>query len=139
MNYEKSPNTEADVAVLKSWIDRYCAIVNAGDFDAYRTLWTEDVVYLPPNGPACQGIEDCVDVNRFYFEQYTSVEKHYVEEIEVAGTFAYVRVRYTYHGVPKGEGEPRVEDGKAIFMLKRQPDGSWLATHLMWNSNIPPE
>ena len=57
---EKPPNTEADVAAIKRWIDRYCATVTAGDFDAYRAFWTEDVVWLPPHGPVQKGIEACI-------------------------------------------------------------------------------
>jgi ketosteroid isomerase-like protein len=138
MDTQSSPNAEADEAVLKSWFERYCAIVGACDFDAYRTLWTEDVIFMPPNGPRRQGIDDCVAVNQFYFEEYHSVEKHFVEEIEVADRFAYVRVEYTYEGTSKTGGAPLFEDGKALFILKRAPDGSWLATHMMWNSDLPP-
>lgn len=138
MKYEKPDTTAADVAALKDWIDSYCGAVCAGDFDAYRSLWTEDVVYLPPNGPAQEGVEDCVDVNRFYFDQYHSVEKMSVQEIEVADRFAFVRVNYTYEGISKTDGERLVEDGKGLFILKRGPNGSWLSTHLMWNSSVPP-
>lgn len=139
MKYEKPDTTEADIAALKDWIDGYCAAVGAGDFDTYRTLWTEDVVYLPPNGPARQGVEDCVDVNQFYFAQYHSVEKMSVEEVEVVDDFAFVRVKYTYEGVPKtADVDPLTEDGKGLFMFRRGPKGTWAASHLMWNSNLPP-
>ena len=129
--------TEADVASIKKWIDRYCATVTEGNFDAYRTFWTEDVVWLPPNGPVQQGIEACMEHNRPYFEQYNSVEKMSVEEIEVADRFAFVRVNYTYQGTPKANAEPITEDGKGVFLLKRRPNGSWVSTHCVWNSNIP--
>ena len=130
-------NDQADVAAIKQWIDRYCATVTAGDFEAYRDFWTEDVVWLPPNGPVVQGIEACMEHNRPYFEQYHSVETMSVEEIEIADRFSFVRVNYTYRGKPKAEGEPLEEDGKGIFILKRKPDGSWVSTHCVWNSNIP--
>ena len=129
---------KADVAAIKKWIDRYCATVTAGDFDAYRTFWTEDVVWLPPNGPVVQGIDACMELNRPYFKEYSSVETMSVEEIEVADRFAFVRVNYTCQGTPKADGEPINEDGKGLFILIRKPDGSWVSTHCVWNSNIPP-
>jgi len=129
---------QADVAAIKKWIDRYCATVTAGDFDAYRTFWTEDVVWLPPNGPVVQGIDACMELNRPYFKEYNSVETMSVEEIEVADRFAFVRVNYTCQGTPKADGEPINEDGKGLFILIRKPDGSWVSTHCVWNSNIPP-
>ena len=134
---EKQPNTKADVEAIKKWIDRYCATVTAGDFEAYRAFWTKDVVWLPPHGPVQKGIEACMEHNRPYFEQYNSVEKMSVKEIEIADRFAFVRVNYTYQGKPKAKGEPLEEDGKGIFILKRQPDGAWVSTHCVWNSNIP--
>jgi ketosteroid isomerase-like protein len=134
---EKAPNTQADVEAIKEWIDRYCATVTAGDFEAYRAFWTEDVVWLPPNGPVVKGIDACMEHNRPYFEQYESVEKMSVEEIGIADRFTFVRVNYTYRGKSKAEGEPLKEDGKGIFILKRKRGGSWISTHCVWNSNIP--
>ncbi len=134
---EKASNTEADAQEIREWIKRYCATVTAGDFAAYRNFWTEDVVWLPPHGPALTGIEACMEHNRPYFEQYDSVEKMSVEEIEVGDRFTYVRVDYTYHGESKKEADPLDEDGKGIFILKRKPDGSWVSTHCVWNSNVP--
>jgi uncharacterized protein (TIGR02246 family) len=134
---EKPSNTEADVEAIKQWIRRYCATVTAGDFEAYRAFWTDDVVWLPPHGPTLQGIDVCMEHNRPYFEQYHSVEKMSVEEVEIADRFAFVRVNYTCQGTPKAEGEPIDEDGKGIFILKRRPDGSWVSTHCVWNSNVP--
>ncbi len=134
---QKASDTEADVQAIKKWIDRYCATVTAGDIEAYRTFWTEDVVWQPPNGPTVKGIEACMEHNRSYFEEYNSVETMSVEEIGIADRFTFVRVNYTCRGKPKAEGEPFEEDGKGMFILKRKADGSWVSTHCVWNSNIP--
>ncbi len=134
---EEAPTAEADVRVLKMHFDRYCATVMAGDLDAYRTFWTDDVVWLPPGEPLIEGIEACMDHHRPFFEQYNLVEKMSVEEIKVGDPFTYVRVNYTFLATPKAGGEPIVEDGKGMFIMQRKPDGSWVSTHCVWNSNIP--
>ena len=130
---------KADVEEIKAWLERYCATVTAGDFDGYRAFWTEDVVWLPPNAPERKGIAACMEYNRPLFEYYNSVETMSGEEIRVTGPFAFARVNYTYQGTPKPDAgvEPRKEDGKGIFLLQRRPDGSWVATHCVWNSNLP--
>lgn len=136
----EGPHTGADVEALTEWIDRYCATVIAGDFEGYRTFWTEDVVWLPPDGPLLEGIDACMDRNRPFFEQYDLVEAMSVEEVEVADRFAYVRVNYTFKATPKPDAEPTEsveEDGKGVFILRRKPDGSWVATHCVWNFNAP--
>jgi len=127
---------EDDVKQIKAWVDRYCATVTAGDFETYRTFWSEDVVWLPPNAAVRKGIEACMEYNRPLFEHYKSVETMSVEEVQVAGGFAFARVNYTYRGTPKTDAKPREEDGKGIFLFRRRPDGSWVATHCVWNSNI---
>ena len=134
----RSPNAEADIEAIRKWIARYCDAVTDGDFEGYRAFWTDDVVWLPPHGPVVQGIDACMEKNRPYFDQYDSVEKMSIEEIEIADRFAFVRVEYTCQGKPKEEGaEPIDEDGKGIYILKRKPDGSWVSTHCVWNSNVP--
>ena len=134
---EEASSAEADVKAIKEWIKRYCDTVTAGDIDAYRAFWTEDVVWLPPNGPTVKGIEACMEHNRPYFEDYESVETMTVEEIRIGNPVSFVHVNYTCVGKPKAEGEPFKEDGKGIFILKRKPDGSWVSTHCVWYSNLP--
>ena len=80
-----------------------------------------------------------MEFNRPLFERYQSVETMTAKEIQVAGTWAYARVEYTYQGTPKpGSGvEPREEKGKGIFLLRRHPDGSWVSSHCVWNGDLP--
>ena len=63
-----------------------------------------------------------MEFNRPLFERYQSVETMTADEIQVAGTWAFARVQYTYQGTPKpGAGvEPREEKGKGIFLLRRR-------------------
>ncbi len=133
-----APNTDADVKVLKKYFDRYCATVMAGDLDTYRKFWTDDVVWLPPGEPVIEGIEACMDHHRPFFEQYNLVEKMSVEEIKIGDPYTYVRVGYTFRATPKAGGEPIVEDGKGMFIMRRKPDGSWVSSHCVWNYNAPP-
>jgi ketosteroid isomerase-like protein len=132
-----------DVAVqeLTAWVERYCQTVTAGDFEGYRAFWTDDVIWLPPNTAPRVGIEACMEYNRPLFEYYHSVETMSAEEVKLMGSWAFLRVNYTYQGTPKAgtDVEPIKEDGKGVFLLQRKPDGSWVATHCVWNSNLPLE
>jgi uncharacterized protein (TIGR02246 family) len=136
---DAAPHAQSDVQAIQAWLDRYCATVTAGDLEGYRAFWTEDVVWLPPNTPIRTGIEACMEHNRPLFEYYTAVETMTADEIQVEGSLAFARVRYTYQGTPKPgvDVEPLKEDGKGMFILRRRPDGSWVSTHCVWNSNLP--
>lgn len=135
---EETPNTEADVEAIKAWFDRYAATVKAGDIDGYRAYWSEDVMWLPPNEPVREGLEAIMDYVRPLFEQFNIDETISVEEIKVANGFAFARVHYAARGTPKEEAEPYQEDGKAIFIFQQKPNGSWVSTRCIWNSNISP-
>ena len=132
-----APHTEADVKAIQKYFQRYAAAAKAGDLDAYRKFWTDDVVWLPPDEPLIEGIEACMDHHRPYFKDYVQDESLTVEEIKFGADFTFVRVTYTYKATPKGGGETLVEDGKGVFLMKRKPDGSWVSTHCVWNSSIP--
>ena len=131
------PHTEADVKAIQNYFQRYAAAATAGDLDAYRKFWTDDVVWLPPDAPTVEGIEACMNDARPRFEEFTQEEELIVKEIKFGATFTFVRVDYTYKATPKGDGEPVEEDGKGVFLMKRKPDGSWVSTHCIWNSSIP--
>ena len=136
---QAASDAESDVQAIRAWLDRYCATVTAGDLEGYRDFWTDDCIWLPPNTPVRQGIEACIEHNRPLFEYYTAVETMTADEIQVAGPFAFARVHYTYEGTPKPgfDVEPLKEDGKGMFILRRRPDGFWVSTHCVWNSNLP--
>lgn len=62
-----------------------------------------------------------------------------IQEIDGRGDVAYLRTTWSHTVTMEGVPEPASEAGKQLIILKRQPDGSWLATHWIWNSDGPPE
>ena len=130
-------HTEPDVKAIQEYFQRYAAAAKAGDLDAYRKFWTDDVIWLPPDAPTVEGVEACMADARPRFEEFTQEEELIVKEIKFGAEFTFVRVDYTYKATPKGDGEPVEEDGKGVFLMKRKPDGSWVSTHCVWNSNVP--
>ena len=136
---QQTHDTEVDEEAIRAWLDRYVANNNAGDFDAYGGFWAEDATWLPPDAPLVEGREAILDYARPFFEGYTISQRFAVEEIEVADRFAFARVNSTERYTPTADaGEPLDLSVKAIFILRRKPDGSWVATHCVWNNNAPP-
>ena len=131
-------DVEADVAAIKAWYERYVAINNAGDFDSFGTSWTEDVVWLPPDAPVVIGKEAILDYARPFFELYSIHQEITVEEIKVSGRIAFARSSNSEKYSPKGEGGAIETNFKAIFIFQRKNDGTWISSHAIWNSNIPP-
>ena len=93
---------------------------------------------MPPGAPVVEGREAILEYARPFFEGYTIDQRYEVEEIKIADGFAFARINSTERYTPKlGAGEPLDLSLKAIFILQRQPDGSWVSTHCVWNNNAP--
>ena len=52
---------------------------------------------------------------------------------------AYAFAQHTDTIIPKKGGEKQVTPNKAIYVLRREPDGYWKATDIIWNRNPPIE
>jgi uncharacterized protein (TIGR02246 family) len=135
---ESVVDVEADIEAVRNWLKENFAAADSGDLERYLTFFADDVILMPPNEPILQGISAIREMAQGYFEQITTQREFSIEEIKVAGDFAFLRInseeKYT---LKTGEGEPVEASFKAIFLLKRMNDGTWLCTHGIWNSNDP--
>jgi ketosteroid isomerase-like protein len=135
---ERVEDVDADVKAIYAWYDQKTEATNAGDFDGLKVLFDEDVIFMPPDGPLFQGWENYRGWAQPYFDEFDIEENITYEEIEVSGDRAFIRTSYTIESTPKVGGESTIGNGKAIWLFKRQADGSWKGTHCIWNSNESP-
>jgi uncharacterized protein (TIGR02246 family) len=131
-------DVEADIEATRNWLKGNFAAADSGDLERYLTFFADDVILMPPNEPIIQGISAIREMAQPYFEQVNTQREFSIEEIKVAGDFAFLRInseeKYT---LKTGEGEPVEASFKAVFLLQRMNDGAWLCTHSIWNSNDP--
>ena len=129
---------EADIEAIRNWVNISYAAADSGDVEDYITFWADDVIWMPPNAPIIKGTSAIREMLQPYFEQLTTHREISVEEIDVIDDFAFVRInsdeRYTSR---TGEGEFIEASFKAIILLQRMADGTWLGIHYIWNSNDP--
>jgi uncharacterized protein (TIGR02246 family) len=128
----------SDAAAIRSVLERYRTGWLAGDAGAVRSVFTEDAVLLPHHGvPPVVGM---AAINEFWFpagSTKTTITKFVQTLDEVGGDaiFAYVRGR--------SEVEWTIQDGATkqnwrnagnfLAIFKKQTDGRWLMSHLIWN------
>ncbi len=131
-------DVEADTAAVKKWFDESTAALNAND-GSIVDFNTKDAVMMFPDEPAVVGKEAISERNvKVFIGQFTSEEIRSVDEVVVAGDWAFVRWAGTGTMTPKDGSEPSVFDRKGIALLQRQPDNSWKYARVIWNSNQPP-
>ena len=63
---------------------------------------------------------------RSFLPQFSSIEQTAsLEEVEVAGDWAFAWGSESFVLVPRGGGSPIQMQGAGMSILRRQPDGSW--------------
>ena len=72
---EDGPTTEADTAAINTIWSTYVSSLEAGDIDAWLSLWTEDGVQMPPNEAPVIGKDQLRQRNGAAFNLDTAVSK----------------------------------------------------------------
>lgn len=131
----------AEVGAIRKVLDQYGETVQAGDFEGWLSLWTEDGVQMPDNAPTRVGKAAIAEAMRGAFEAMDlSITIHEVEDAQVWGDRGLTRCRYSLALTPKGGGETieAMPNGKALTLYGRQADGSWKIVYDCFNSNVEP-
>jgi len=129
---------KSDVDPIKDWVVGNFAAADSGDLEGYLSYWTEDVIWMPPHAPNVHGKNAIKEFVQPFFGQYTISRNFAIEEIEMDRDFAFACTISEETYTPQtGEGEPIKANSKAIFLLRRISDETWMGTHCIWNSNDP--
>lgn len=133
--------TDARAAIREDFA-RYTATVNSGDLEGWMALWAPGGVRMPPGAPMTVGLDAIRESMTAPMALYDNRIAIAIEEITVAGDFAYARGTYTLDSAPRegdrggGNGGTHV-DGKYTTIFQRQADGSWKIFRDIFNSNVP--
>ena len=123
--------TEADAQVLRGMVDQWLDAFNAGDAARLSSLYMDDAVGMPPDGPDNVGREAMRRDFDEMFEQFTYSETAPVEEVQVFGDVAFIRGTWRDLATPKMGGDAEESTGKWLWITRRQPDGQWkIARHI---------
>ena len=131
---EAGPLSDADVSAIRGVVDAFGEALLAGDWDATGALFTEDVVFMVPDVPELgrAAWRAMVDEAQLAYHEVT------FEVSEIDGRADLAFLRGTFSGtVSAGEAEPSEVVSKYVWILKKQPDGSWLIARQIWHVDQP--
>jgi len=113
----------------------FAAALNAGDATAAAALYTEDAVLIPPGEPIVRGRPAIEDYWRGAIESGGSRDVS-VETMDAssAGSLGYETGSFVLT-VDGPDGEPLVDRGRYVELLRRESDGTWRSTHGIWNAS----
>jgi uncharacterized protein (TIGR02246 family) len=120
-------------------IDRAFA---TGDPAVVAELVTEDVVWMPPEKAMLRGRPA---VEEYYSELFAELHGQFTEithsmeaeEVYVCDGWAMARGSYQLTLILPHVPEPIKVTGKNVHTYRQQPDGSWLISSDIWNTDAP--
>ena len=127
----------ADDAAIRDMTSEYTAAVAAGDLQRFLSVFSDDVVVMPPDHPTARGLEAFTAFVKPFFDQFTLLETISYDEIRVAGDWAVGTFTYSFTTTPKAGGASGEELGKGIWLFGRSGDGAWKITQAVWNRDQP--
>jgi len=126
----------ADAAVLAKLDDDWSAAAATKDADLVASFYAEDAIAYPPNAPAAVGVAAAREVWAAYFADPNLIISWKTQHAGVAksGDMGFTSGAYelSYSGA---NGAIVHEKGKYLCTWEKGSDGSWKATHDMWNSD----
>ena len=134
---EDSAGHKADVQAILDFEQTVYAAQIAGDIDAWMSSFAEDVTVFQPNIPPLTGKLAIRQFNTPIFEQFDLHESSDDREVVAAGDWAYIRSHWTWIQTPRDGGEEVKDTGNSIWILRRQPNGSWKISRVVYNSENP--
>ena len=128
----------ADTAAIRMVLERYRLGWLANDAEEVRRRFTNDAVLLPHHGLA--PVVGMSAIREFWWPVSTTKTTivrfvQLVDEIGGGDALAYVRGRSEVAWSVEDQGKVQHWHNAGNFMaiLRKQPDGKWLMSHLIWD------
>ena len=126
-----------DAKAISDILVKYAKYVEAGDAEAWISLWDNDGIQLAPGAPMSVGKAAIWKNNKDEFGTIDIAFNIVQQEIVVSGWYGYIRGVYDYVAKPKGGGASMSFNGKYLTVFKKQFDGTWLIYRDTFNSDKP--
>lgn len=128
-------NESADIASITALSASRAKAFNEGNADVIAAAFTETGLLMAPGTKSTTGREAVRGYYQQIFDQYQTFLESGYENVKVSGDLGYGVGFAKVKLVPRNGGDTLVSTSKYINILERQPDGSWLTTHDIWNGN----
>ena len=131
---EQTEDIEAIRRLAQDWRSGWLT----GDAELLLSLYGDDPVLMPQGQAEVVGKEAIRPLYEAVLKEFDFRSEATLKDVEASGDLGYFRVVYSLTATPKAGGEPFEEEGKSLFIVKRQPGGAWKITRLIDNSSRTP-
>lgn len=125
-----------DREIIERRRGEYVAAFNREDIVAMSEYATADTIGMAPNRPPIHGLNAHRQLWSDGFAAAQSVFFVFPEELEIMGDIAIDQHRWVLDSMPRRGGRPVHDEGKGIWIWRRQADGIWKVARAIWNSDL---
>lgn len=131
-------DTTTDVESINRVREQEIRAFSSASTDSLLAVVAADAILMPPNEPAVTGHDAIRSWADGIYRQFNVSGRYTQSDVVIAGDWAIERYTGSLSLTPKAGGAGVSEDMKGIHIYRRQPDGSWLIVHDVWNTNTAP-
>ena len=117
---------QPDEQAIRDLIATWQQATAVGDLPQILRLMAEDVVFLVAGQPPMRGREAFAAAFHSALQQVRVESKSEIQEIQVAGEWAYCWSRLSVTITPLQGGAAVRRSGNALSVLRKQPGGAWV-------------
>ncbi len=127
--------SSADVAAIRASEEAFAQNGRTRNDSANAALYSENAVFMPPNGPAVTGRPAI----RRWLAAFPPMSDFGLTPVEIdgRGDLAYVRGTYALTLAAAGKTPAIPDRGKYVEIRRKQADGAWLMVADIFNSDLP--
>ena len=121
---------------IKLLLKTYETHLNASDAEAIVPLYTEDGMFMPTEAPTSKGAAQLLKGYQFVFDMIKLDVVFTVNEIVLAGDYAFAQTMSNGKTVIKATGDTVSESNRELFVFAKE-DGAWRIARYMFNKTSP--
>jgi len=114
-----------DEQLIRDLIADWQRAVAAGDLTRLLGMMAEDVVFLVAGSPPMRGREAFATAFRTGMQHIRIESSITIQEIQIAGDFAYCMSHLSVIVTPLQGGAPMRRSGYTLTIFRREADGRW--------------
>jgi uncharacterized protein (TIGR02246 family) len=120
--------------VVEAMCERYQAAVSNNDSDAYRMLFAEDAIRIPPGSEPERGPDEIAQSEqRDYDAAKWTVRSSALDALRIDDDWVYGVAEVDVDTVAHTDGAKNSFQATKTWLLQRQQSGDWLIKRQMWN------
>ena len=122
-----------DIAAIRNNQQSLIKALLAGDWNGAAAVHTEDAVRMPPGAGDERG-RAAIHASLAQMERPSAITLK-GSEIEGCGDLAYAWATFSITWPSKGAERPTAFTGRDMVIFRKQADGKWLASRVIFNSD----